>query len=461
MMTSAAAAVKRPLPPSPNASFLLGTIRRLQKDHLACMQAFVSEVGPAVRYRFILNMWGFLFVHPEHYRQILLDNAKNYTKLPHPIFFLLRPLIGNGLLSNDGESWLLQRRLVQPAFHRGQVDALGASMVAAAQKRYGHWERAARTGDVLPFDREMMELTLEIAGKTLFGADLTGSAREAGDAFSELNGMFAERALDPLSLYKLRIPVLPGTRRIFANIRILDSLIFGIVEHRRRTGALGDDLLGMLLSARDEETGEFMDEQQLRDEVMTLLIASHETTALLLTWLFYCLAGNPEVEARLHAEVDTALNGRSPGVDDLPKLTFTRQVVEETMRLYPPAYALSRYCNRSDVVGGYGVPADSMVTLSPYITHRLPEFWRHPHRFDPDRFSPSENDSRHRFAYIPFGAGPRQCIGAGFAMTEGVLVAASIAQRFRLRVPDGHAAELEPQVTLHPRGGMPLRFERR
>ena len=461
-MTSAVVPMeRRPAPPSPKANRVFGTAKRLQRDPLGSMQEFVSEVGPAVHYRFLLNWWGYIFVHPDYYQHILQDNYKNYTKLPHPTFQLLLPLIGRGLLSNDGDSWLQQRRLAQPAFHREQIRGFGQTMTAAAERRFSRWVKTARAGEVVAFDREMMELTLDIAGRTLFSVDLTAEAREVGDIFSGLNELFVKMVVDPFSLYTMRIPFWPRTRRVARDIGELDQLIYGMIAERRQADAPGGDLLGMLLSARDADTGIGMDEKQLRDEVITLLIASHETTALLLTWFFYCVGRHPEVEAQLHDELDRTLNGRLPTIEDLPKLVYTRQVIDETMRLYPPAYALSRYGNEADVIGGYAIPPNSMVTLCPFITHRLPEFWPNPQKFDPERFTPANSADRHRFVYLPFGAGPRQCIGTGFALTEGVLVAAAIAQRFRLRIPGGYTAELAPQITLHPKGGMPLKFELR
>lgn len=452
---------RRPVPPSPRAHRLFGTAGRLRRDPLGCLQEFVDEAGPAVKYRFFAQFWGYLFVHPDHYQHILQDNYKNFTKLPHPTFILLFPLVGKGLLSNDGESWLQQRRLAQPAFHRGQIQEMGQIMTAAAERRFSRWEQAARAGQVVAFDRDIMELTLEIAGRTLFSVDLTGEAREVGDVFGRLNELFVKLAVSPVSLYTMRVPFWPTTRRVARDVGALDQLIYSMIDQRRASGTPGTDLMGMLLSARDADTGEGMDEKQLRDEVITLLIAGHETTTLLLTWFFYSLGRYPEIEAQVQDEVDRTLNGRLPTVEDIPELVYTRQVIDETLRLYPPAYALSRYGNRADVVGGYSLPADAVMALCPFITHRLPEFWHQPMKFDPERFSPTNSADRHRFAYIPFGAGPRQCIGESFALTESVLVAAAIAQRFRLRIPDNYTAKLDPQITLHPKGGMPLQFELR
>ena len=461
-MTSAVVSKeRRPAPPSPRANRLFGTARRLQRDPLGSLQDFVTEVGPAVRYQFFAHMWGYLFVHPEHYKYILQDNYKNFTKMPSPAFQLLLPLVGKGLLSNDGESWLRQRRLAQPAFHRGQIQELAQVMTTTAERRLVRWEEMAHSGKVVSFDREMMELTLEIAGKALFSVDLTGPAREVGDIFNRLNELFAKLVVSPLALVSMQIPFWPSTRQVAHDVAALDQLIYGMINERRESGTPGNDLMGMLLAARDQDTGEGMDEKQLRDEVITLLIAGHETTTLLLTWFFYCLGRYPEIEAQVHEEVDRTLSGRLPTFEDIPNLVYTRQVIDETLRLYPPAYALSRFGNRADSVGGYDVRANAAISLCPFITHRMPEFWRQPLEFDPERFDPAQNTNRHRFGYIPFGAGPRQCIGESFSLTEGVLVAAAIAQRFHLRIPDHHVAQLDPQITLHPKGGMPLRFEHR
>ncbi len=452
---------RRQAPPTPRANRLFGTARRLQRDPLVCLQDFVAEVGPAVRYQFFAHMWAYLFVNPEHYQHILQDNYKNFTKMPSPIFQLLLPLVGKGLLSNDGDSWLRQRRLAQPAFHRKQIQDLAQIMTATAQRRMSRWDELAHAGNDVSFDREMMELTLEIVGKALFSVDLTGPAREVGNIFNRLNDLFAKLMVSPFALFTMRIPFWPSTRQVGLDVGAIDQLIYGIINERRESGTPGNDLMGMLLSARDQDTGEGMDEKQLRDEVTTLLIAGHETTTLLLTWFFYSLAKYPEIEAQVHEEVDRTLSGRLPTVEDIPNLVYTRQVIDETLRLYPPAYGLSRFCNSADVIGGYDVQANAPISLCPFITHRMPEFWRQPLKFDPERFNPAADSGRHRFAYIPFGAGPRQCIGEGFALTEGVLVAAAIAQRFRLRIPDNHVAQLDPQITLHPKGGMPMRFEHR
>jgi cytochrome P450 len=216
----------------------------------------------------------------------------------------------------------------------------------------------------------------------------------------------------------------------------------------------------MLMLARDEETGEVMDDRQLRDEVMTLLLAGHETTSNALTWTWYLLAQHPDVEAKLHAELAEVLGGRVPTIQDLPKLTYTRMIVDEAMRLYPPVYALARGGVAADQVGGYDLPAGAIITMSPYLTHRHPEFWPEPEKFDPERFTPEEEAKRPRYAYVPFGGGPRQCIGNSFALTEAQLILATVAQQYRLRLAPGYQMELEPMITLKPKGGLPMNLEK-
>jgi cytochrome P450 len=229
-----------------------------------------------------------------------------------------------------------------------------------------------------------------------------------------------------------------------------------IIEQRRRSPDGSDDLLTMLIETRDEETGEAMDDKQLRDEVMTLLLAGHETTSTALSWTLYLLSQHPDVRERLEVEVDAVLGDRKPAFEDLPKLSYANKVLQESLRLYPPAWGLARWCHEADEVGGYYVAPNTSVTLSPFLTHRHPDFWPEPERFDPERFAPEQEKGRPRFAYIPFGGGPRLCIGNQFAMTEAMLILATIVQRYRLELVPGHQVSIDPQITLRPKGGLPM-----
>ena len=443
-------------PPGPHGHWLFGTVREFQTDMLNTITDLHRRYGDAVRYRFFLNFYGYSFIHPDHYKHILQDNNKSYTKQPHPTNQLFKPIVGDGLLTNDGDSWRRQRRLAQPAFHRRTIAGFGTTMTEATLAMLDRWQGAIAQQQPLDIAHEMMQLTLEIAGKTLFSTDLTGEARAVGDAFTRANELFAELNVKPFSLYTIRLPFWPSTRRLNRDVVILDGVVNKIIAERRQEPSGRDDLLAMLMQSRDEETGESMDDHQLRDEVMTLLLAGHETTAVALTWAFYLLSQHPAGVQRLAAELDEVLGGETPTVAPLPPLDYTRMVIEETMRLYPPAYGIARWGNQADQVGGFDIPANAVITLMPYLTHRHPAFWPEPEKFDPERFTAERVAERPRFAYLPFGGGPRQCIGNNFAMTEAILLLATIMQRCRLALLPGHQVALQPLITLRPRGGMPM-----
>jgi cytochrome P450 len=276
-----------------------------------------------------------------------------------------------------------------------------------------------------------------------------------GEAVTILNRHTTARFDSPIGLLLAGVPpLMPRPRRA---LRTLDEVVFGILRDRRRGASEGGDLLSTLVELRDEETGEGMSDRQLRDEVMTLLLAGHETTANALAWTWHLLGRHPAAAERLRAELAAVLGRRMPTVADLPQLPWTRMVLEEAMRLYPPAWLISRAAMEDDVIGGYHVPRGATVILSPWVTHRHPDLWDDPERFDPERFAPARVAARPRFAYFPFGGGPRLCIGSGFAMTEAQLVLASVASRYRLEPVPGHEPRLEPLVTLRPRDGLPMR----
>jgi cytochrome P450 len=301
----------------------------------------------------------------------------------------------------------------------------------------------------------MTRLTFQIVGRSLFGVDLSDDTGRVSRSFTYANQYIAELTSRPFSPLLIRLPS-PGNRRLRAAIKELDEVVYKIIDERRRRGQETGDLLSMLMSARDEDTGEAMDDAQVRDEVMTLMLAGHETTANALTWTWYLLSQNPAAEVKLHEELRRVLAGRSPTFEDLPGLKYTRMVIEEALRLYPPAYVISRLTGSADRVGYYHLPAGSSLLLSPYLTHRHPDFWPDPEKFDPERFNPDQPSDRPRYAYLPFGGGPRQCIGNTFAMTEAQLVLATMAQRVRLSLVHGHPVEFEPLITLRPKFGMKM-----
>jgi cytochrome P450 len=444
----APAAASRARPPGPRGHLLLGSLREVQREPLELMRAGFREYGDIVCFRFGATR-AFLLAHPDHIRHVLHDNHRNYDK--HNIdYAMLRRLLGNGLLTSDGAFWRRQRRLMAPMFHRQRVAGFCNLMVASTLEMLERWEVLARGGEPFDVAAEMARLALAIVAKALFSTDVSGDAEAIGAALTEVNRQLGEFSL--LDVFWM-IPT-PRKRRFRAAVRTLDQVVGKIIDQRRRSTHRNQDLLSMLLEAVDEETNEGMTPRQVRDEVLTLLLAGHETTANALAWTWYLLSQNPEAENKLHDEIAGVLGERAPNGLDLPRLPYTRMVIEESMRLYPPAWAISRNTIGDDEIGGYRVPRKTSIIISSFVTHRHPAFWEAPERFDPERFSPERSAGRPNFAYLPFGGGPRICIGNGFAMTEAQLVVATVAQRYRLRLVPGHPVELHPLITLRPRHGM-------
>jgi cytochrome P450 len=319
------------------------------------------------------------------------------------------------------------------------------------------WRTAAASGATLDLMTEMSRVTLRVVGKTLFSLDLSGDAKAVGDALQAAMDHVVHRTFN-LFVPPIWFPT-PANRRFHRALGVLDSVVLRIIGERRSRPDPGEDLLGLMLEARDEETGDGMSDSQLRDEVMTFVLAGHETTAVTLAWTWYLLCRHPEIEERLRDEVRTAIGARVPTVGDLPALRYVRMAIEEAMRLYPPLWAFGRQAVREDRIDGYRIAAGAPVNLSPWITHRHPDFWDDPERFDPERFAPERVTTRHRYAYFPFSSGPRLCIGNEFALMEATLVAAMMAQRYRLELADPQRAIApEAKLTVRPQGGVPVRL---
>jgi cytochrome P450 len=392
----------------------------------------------------------YLLVHPDHVRHVLVTSQKNYWK--GAVLQKLTRVTGHGLLFSEGEVWKRQRRLVAPAFARQHVASLAPVMTAAASDLLQRWEQQYEKGaafDVLP---EMSKVALDVVCRAMFGTDILERADDfhhvVNEALDHANHLI--NTFYPLPMW---VPT-SRNRRMKRTMTAQDAVIYDMIrQHRERPGSEAD-LLSMMLEARDEETGREMTDQQIRDEMVTFLTAGHETTGVTLAWTFYLLGQHPEIRERLYEEVDRVLGSRPPGLEDLPQLTFTGRVIDEALRLYPPAWSTVRQALADDEVGGYRIPKNAMVTLSPWITHRHPAFWDEPERFDPDRFLPRRSEDRHRFAYIPFGAGGRRCIGEDFALQEARIVLAAVTQRYELRPVPGHPVEVHPIFTLRPRHGV-------
>ena len=436
-------------PPAPRGLPVLGVLPNFMRDPLACLMD-ATQYGPVVS----LGANTYSVNDPALIKHILQDNHRNYDNRQTPTLMKLRPLLGRGLVLNEGESWLQQRRLMQPAFHRKRLAALGAMMADEAAALVQRWQTHAGEGSPVGISREMTQVTMRIILKAMFSTDIEGDFDAMSQAIQVALAQISKRVLSLVSVPE-SWPT-PGNRAFDAAVRTLDGFVYRIIEERRRSGKQMDDLLGMLLEARDEETGEGMSDTQLRDEVMTLFLAGHETTANLLTWAWYLIGTHLEVEQRLHAELDAVLGGRLPTVADLPALPYARMIVDETLRLYPIAWLVSRQPNEDDDVGGYRIPAGATVLVSPYVLQHHPAYWENPEQFDPQRFAPESSSNRPRFAYFPFGGGPRQCIGNSFAQMEAHLIIATIAQAYRLRLLPGEQVELKAAITLTPRN--PLRM---
>jgi cytochrome P450 len=440
------------LAPGPKGGLILGVMPEFNRDTLAFIED-ARQFGDVVRMRFFYLTVHFLY-NPDHIEYVLSTNAKNFIKsrsLRTPFF---RRLVGNGLLTSEGEEWKRQRRLAQPAFHRQRISSYGEVMVEYADRMISEWNQ----NEIRDIHRDMMKLTLEIVVKTLFNADISGEADKVGRVLSRMVKPFASQATVKWILDN-RLPT-PTNRRFNADAREIDAIVYRLIAERRSSGADQGDLLSMLLAARDED-GSQMTDRQLRDEVMTLFLAGHETTALTLSWAWYLLAQNPEVEKKFHAELDEVLDGRLPTVADLPRLKLTEQIAKESMRLYPPAYGVGREAIQEFELGGYRIPARAQLFMFQWVTQRDPRFFAEPNRFHPERWTEEFMSTLPKYAYFPFGGGPRACIGNYFAMMEVVLLLTTIGQRFQFSLPPGHQVSLMPAMSLRPAEGISVRVTQR
>jgi cytochrome P450 len=396
-----------------------------------------------------------LIYHPGAIEELMVTRSRDFVK--SPAVQLLRPLLGAGLLMSEGAVWLRQRRLVQPAFHRQRVAAYGAAMTDIAARHIEGW----KDGQVLEIHGEMMAVTQAIVAKTLFDADVSDEGHDIIRASNVLAEDFGNRVK---SLVQQLVPSwvpTPANVRSRRAIQRLDQVVFRMIAARRKSGEDRGDLLSMLLHAQDADDGSRMTDRQVRDEVMTLFMAGHETTAVALSWTWLLLAENPHVDAKLAGELLTVLGGRLPTVDDLPKLTYAGHVVAESMRIYPPVFAMGRQAVRPTEIGGYRIAQGMIVAMPIWVVHRDPRWFPEPEAFRPERWDGDQARQLPRFAYFPFGGGPRQCIGNSFATMEAVLLLATIAQRFRLAMVPGQRVTPTPYVTLRPEPGIRVRLEPR
>jgi cytochrome P450 len=441
------------LPPGPRRLVPGLNFYRFRTDTLRFLQRMAVEYGDIVYFK-IGPQPAYFLNHPDYIKDVLVTSNNSFMK--GRALQRSKRLLGEGLLTSENPLHRRQRRLAQPAFHRQRIANYASVMTEYAERISSGW----RDGDTVDISQEMMRLTLGIVGKTLFDADVEGEAAEIGEALTTVMDLF-NLLLLPFSELLEKLP-LPHRRRFDRARDRLDQTIYRMIKERRESGQDRGDLLSMLLLAQDEEgEGGGMSDTQLRDEAMTIFLAGHETTSNALSWTWYLLSQNPHAEELLHAELDMVLQGKIPTFDDVPRLPYTEMVLAESMRLYPPAWAVGRLSVEDYSVAGYVIPKGSLVLLSQYVMHRDARFFPDPEVFDPERWLPDAKEARPQFSYFPFGGGPRRCIGEGFAWMEGILLLATLASRWRMRLDPSHPIELQPVMTLRPKHGIKMTLHER
>jgi cytochrome P450 len=435
--------------PGPRGHPLIGNLIAFRRDVLRLLLDSRRDYGNVVRFR-LGPMVLHLVSHPDHIRHVLVTGQANYDKDTRSSA-KIRATTGPGLLTTSGDFWLRQRRMTQPALQPSRVASFIDIMTETTAAMLDGWQAHAERGTAIDVASEMMRQTCTIVGRALLGADVRADLaviEEAATVVMAHTWRRLERILD----IPLTWPT-PGNRRFRCALRRLDEVVYRIIRGRQAAGAGSPDLLSMILHRRDEETGEQMTPEQVRNETVTLLLAGHETTANALTWTWYLLGRHPQAAEAARAEVRRVLGDRPPAAADLPHLEFTTRVLQEALRLYPPIWVMERRAIADDTIAGYHIPAGSSVIVCPYVTHRHPDFWDDAERFDPDRFLP-ERAGRPAAAYLPFGAGPRHCVGSHFAMTEALVILAMVLQRYGLALVSGHPVEPLPGITLRTRYGL-------
>jgi cytochrome P450 len=452
------ATAKKSLPPFPTEKhWLFGSGYLLKKEPVKQINWFIKKYGDIFSLTVPFNKVA-LVSTPEFARYILLDNNKNYTK--SLAYDLLRPLLGNGLLTSEGDFWKKQRKLIQPAFHKRKLEELTGMMIATAEEVAGKFDRYASQGkyfDVLP---EMTAFTLEIISKAIFSTGVDDSAEIVGRQITLLNAMTIEKINRPIRLPAV-LPT-PFNVKEKKSLQILDDIIYNIIEKRKKEAISKNDLLSMLMDARDEETGAQMDNRQLRDELMTIFIAGNETSSNALTWTLYLLSQNPDAAKKMVAEIDSKLDsGLQLNFNTVNEFHYVKQVIEESMRMFPPVWSIGRRTIEEDEIGGYRIEKRTNVLIPLIYLQRTEKYWDEPDKFKPERFAPEKRNNIDRFVYFPFGGGPRLCIGNNLAMLEMQLIIIILYRRFKFALQPGFTVEAEPMVTLRPKYGMMMKAIRK
>lgn len=442
--------------PGPKGLPFLGSVFPAWREPLAFFLESHEQYGDVVRFKF--GPFAYYLVNdPTIVKHVLVDNPKAYTKSRN--YLGLKVVLGEGLLTSEGDHWRRQRKLAQPAFHRDKLAAFADQMSFATRDMLKRWKAENEAGSFC-IHAEMMRLTFRIVGLTLFSSDVDGDAKDVGKAL-EVAMHWANDHAESFIRVPPYIPT-PANVRFKRAQKTLDEVVFRLIAERResakKTGEFGSDLLGMLMAATEEGTGAAgMDDRQLRDEIITMILAGHETTANLLSWTFHLLSKHPEIERRVREEAERVLGDRDAVLEDVKSLEYTRMVLDEALRLYPPAWVFERQATVADQLGPYRIEPGSIVGLCPYTLHRHPDHWENPEGFDPERFRPERAEKRARYAYLPFGGGPRTCVGNHFAMMEAQIILAMIVREHRIELDPSHRVELDPVITLRPKHGIKVR----
>lgn len=448
---------QKPVPPFPKEKhWLFGSAYLLKGRSLEVIRSFAAKYGDIISLSFPMNRV-VVIANPEYAKYVLLENNKNYRK--SLAYDVLKAVLGNGLLTSEGDFWKKQRRLIQPAFHKRKLEELAGMMVKEAQRTADKFQQYADTGNAVDLAPEMTELTLEVISKAIFSDGVEDKADMVGKQISLLNQYAIDKVNNPFRLPTV-IPT-PFNVKERRSMKLLNDVIEDIISARRKEESK-DDLLSMLIDMRDEDTGEAMDNKQLRDEVMTIFIAGNETSSNALAWMLYLLSQNPEAEAKMIAEIDSKLDsGIELNYHNVLGFEYVRMVIDESMRLYPPAWSVGRRNYEEDEIGGYRIMKNTNVLIPIMYFHTSEKYWDEPKKFRPERFAPEVRNQIDRFVYFPFGGGPRFCIGNNFALLEMQIILITFYRNFRFRLKEGFIPEPEPLITLRPKAGMWMTVERR
>ena len=436
--------------PHPNSwSLLFGNLTQLRKERIQFFINQQKELGDIFQIK-VPTRKVIVVSNPEWIKYVLVDNNKNFTK--SFAYDSIKIFLGNGLLTSEGEYWKRQRRLAQPAFHKEKLALMFNNMVEQSQKCINHIDSFTDTNQSINLNKELYKLTLDIVNSTLFYNEVDNTTDRIYHLVSKASEIISKRIDSPFQLPDW-VPTLNNiNQRII--LKEMDELFFSIIDRRRQKQESHEDLLSMLMEAKDEETGEGMSNQQLRDEILTIFVAGHETTQIALSWTFYLLSTNPEKYKIVLKEIDETLNGELPTAINIRGLHYLKQVIDESMRCFPPAWIMGRKTIEKDVIDGYEIEADTNIIMPIYVVHHDERIWEKPYEFKPERFAMDEVKEKHKYSYFPFGGGPRLCIGNNFAIQEMQVCLAMLLQKYKIEIDENFVPELDPLVTLRPKNTM-------